>query len=112
LVEEIIMSFSDAVVKNALILSAKILFNGVNSIVVLNFEYSDGTQKWGPFVVTDDLIAGILRAADAPSWEELPGKAVRVRASMKEVEEVGHIIRDIWINESGKDPRPFKMPEG
>lgn len=97
------MSFSDATVRNARILSAKIMVNGKHAIAVLEFQYAITTQKWGPFNVSDDLIAGILRVADSPTWEELPGKAVRVRASFKEAEEMGHILHDIWIDDTGKD---------
>ncbi len=44
------------------------------------------------------LIHGVLSTLEVHSWAELPGLTVRVRSSGFEVDEVGHLVKDKWLN--------------
>ena len=56
-----------------------------------NFENSDRAGKF---------IQSILRVAGVSKWEDLPGKAVRARATLTGVSAIGHILNDDWFTPS------------
>ena len=44
------------------------------------------------------LLNEILRVAGVDTWEDLPGTLIRVSADDCEVEKIGHITDDKWLN--------------
>src|SRR5262249_1692948 len=44
-----------------------------------------------------DFIIGCLEVADAKTWEELKGKAVRIKRQGEKIVALGHIKRDAWF---------------
>ena len=44
------------------------------------------------------LIVRILEVVGVDKWEDLKGKSIRVRADDSKVYEVGHLLKDNWLN--------------
>lgn len=48
------------------------------------------------FRVSPDDIKDILETVDIMSWEELPGTAIRVKATDEVINEVGNFLEERW----------------
>lgn len=44
-----------------------------------------------------ETIARILKAVGVDTWEQLPGKHIRVRTTRTKVEAIGNILKDEWF---------------
>ncbi len=102
-------------IKNAKIDSAKILIErGFALTAWLTLDYGGSGQSFGGYVLykvdveskysTDSInyagifISEIMRIADVDSWDDLPGKTIRVKGDDSTIDEIGHIIKDRWFN--------------
>lgn len=68
----------------------------------LNLEYGSSGQGAGGYGLgefTEKLIQRILLVCGVNSWEELPGKFIRVKADGGRVYEIGNILNtSLWLN--------------
>lgn len=66
----------------------------------------DKQYALGPITITDlGAVAGILRVADAPSWERVIGQPVQIEVTEDEVTKMANIINeDIYLNFTKKAP--------
>ena len=68
----------------------------------LHADYGGSQQGAGGFDLRQlpcSVIGDILTVLDVESWEQLPGKPMRVKiADRGIVEAVGHFIKDEWVN--------------
>ena len=110
------MGFYDIEEKNAVIEGASITNDdhGVLSAWVW-LDYGGGGQGFGGYTLylpssfthhkdensanyAGHFIWRVMEVAGVTEWENLKGKTVRVRAKQDKVEEIGHIVKDIWFN--------------
>jgi hypothetical protein len=97
--------------RNAIITDAVV---GINDVGVLDthivFNYGDGTQQaLGSYCLYDPrpgidaknyagyFIYGVLAAAGVRRWNDLEGRAVRVKCDATHIEGIGHIVKDEWF---------------
>jgi len=59
--------------------------------------YSLGSGKPRSYV-TMQIIEDILKIVGVDSWEELPGKHIRVKASHSKVYAIGNVLKDKWLD--------------
>jgi len=45
-----------------------------------------------------EIIEKILEIAEAEKWEDLNGKFIRVKCEWNKVHEIGHPLKDKWLN--------------
>lgn len=45
-----------------------------------------------------DLIMSILKVVEVNTWEDLPGKTIRVKATHNKVHAIGNLLSDDWID--------------
>jgi hypothetical protein len=89
------MSYFDAVLDNALILSAKFGFGSLFPLM-LHVKYIHGEQEFGvPFDL--NFVGGLLKVAGAADWRELPNKYIRVKHDGETIYEIWNIIGDEWV---------------
>lgn len=102
--------------KNAVILSASIGFEDHGILTAyLRLDYGGTHQAFGGYNLQAKggnyagvFIARTLRVIGVDSWDQLPGKTIRVRCEYTNAHAIGHIVKDDWFN-----PREeFKAMEG
>lgn len=98
--------------KNVIIKSAEICIEAHGLLTLwLLLDFGDSTsQGFGGWCLYNSnfpdkdragrFIQRVLEIADVRSWEELPGKTIRVRASLTRVHAIGHILKDDWFTPS------------
>lgn len=73
----------------------------------LHLDYGSEAQGFGGYMLyspTKHLgtaglwIWRILQTLEVSTWEDLPGKPLRVKASHSGVESIGHLLKDQWFN--------------
>lgn len=90
----------NAEIENAKINSTFIGFED-HGVFAVNVDMSG--ESWGQgtgcYSLTDpQWIANLLRVIKVNSWEDLPGKFVRVRRSNGyDIDAIGHLIEDRWF---------------
>jgi hypothetical protein len=90
--------------KNAKIKSTHLGLEGHNIFTcLLNLDYGGSCQGFGGHSLKFDqygieYLNRILKTIGVRSWEELPGKMIRVKADNCKVHAIGHIIEDRWFN--------------
>lgn len=66
----------------------------------LYLDYGGGGQGFGGYVLKDKyayvFVSRVLETVGASSWENLPGKHVRVCVEQGKALGIGHIIEDKW----------------
>lgn len=97
----------NAEIKNAIIDSVELSITEheiLSAWILLNYEASG--QGFGGWVlyspnqkgdIAGQFIYKCLEAAGARSWDQMKGKAVRVKADMSKVHAIGHITKNIWF---------------
>jgi hypothetical protein len=69
-------------------------FGGYSFYLPKSFKHHKIESVAGHFIFRCIEIAGVEK------WEDIPGKAVRVKFEHNKVHEIGHIIKDDWFNPS------------
>jgi hypothetical protein len=116
----------DPEIKNAIITCAELELSDNHEVLTgwLRLDYGVSGQGFGGYKLyfpksSDhhkiESLAGhwifrVLEIAGVSSWDELPGKTIRVKATFGEVIEIGHIVKDDWFN-PGKDFAPVVKKE-
>lgn len=104
-------------IKNAIIRSATITIGERDLLTCyLELDYGGSGQSFGGYVLLPGpsftsrkaaesgpnyagiFIEQILRIAGVESWEDLPGKTIRAKASWGKVKAIGHIVKDKWFD--------------
>lgn len=93
----------------------------------IHIEYERGGQAFGGHALDQydekkrvrvgtqyglDYIMGILRAVGVDSWEQLPGKHVRIEAEQAKIHKIGHIIKDLWFKPVVEEKRDMIEKQG
>ena len=65
---------------------------GFGGFALYSPSYPKGVNAAGHFIWRCLEIGGVSE------WSHLPGKTVRVKATMTKVHAIGHIIKDDWFN--------------
>lgn len=94
--------YGECTMKNARIISTQLGFeeHGIATFSLV-LDYGNGSQQsvggypLGPD--THELIFEILRVTGKDTWEDLPGKFIRVVGRRDKVEAIGHITDDKWL---------------
>ena len=102
----------DPEIKNAIIKSARITTadHGILS-AWLDLDYGGSGQSFGGYALylssefnhhTMESSAGhfiwrVLKVAGVTSWDDLPGKTIRVKADHSRVHGIGHIVNNDWF---------------
>jgi hypothetical protein len=105
--------FMNNEIKNAIITSAE-LNNDEHGVLSgwLSLDYGGEGQAFGGSVLylpksfTNHKIASpagywisrLMEIAGVSSWSEIPGKAIRVKATLEKVIAIGHIVKDVWFD--------------
>ncbi|MEQ1888073.1 MAG: hypothetical protein ABL951_02700 [Alphaproteobacteria bacterium] len=99
-------------IKNAIIKSAEICIEDHGLLTVwLMLDYGDSSaQGFGGYCLFNPnfpdkdragrFIRRVLDIAGVRSWDKLPGKTIRAKASGVSVESIGHILKDDWFTPS------------
>ena len=68
----------------------------------LHLDYGGICQGFGGYCLagesTSVFIEGVLKAVKVSTWEDLPGKYIRVKAERSKVHEISHPLEDTWFN--------------
>ncbi len=99
--------------KNALIKSARLELSDSGFLTAwLSLDYGGAAQGFGGRVLhlskdskrydatmpyAGEWILRVMQIAGVSRWDQLPGKAIRARASFSEVWSIGHILNDDWF---------------
>lgn len=97
--------------KNAVILSAAIHTENGCLDISLELDYGNSRQVFGGYVLylpesyahhslkspAGHFIYRLMEVAGVKTWENLPGKAVRVKADYDKIYAIGHIIKNDWF---------------
>lgn len=59
-----------------------------------------GFTHWKLQSLAGHWIFRVLKIADVKRWQDLPGKSIRVRASLSQIYSVGHILHNDWFTPS------------
>jgi hypothetical protein len=107
-------------IKNAIIESTKITNDDHGCLSAwLYLDYGGSGQGFGGFSLyipkrgpamgnyAGHFIWRVLEIADVTDWDKLIGKTIRVKAEHEGIQEIGHILKDIWFNPK----REFKTIE-
>ena len=100
-------------ITNAIIKSARIT-NGDHGLLSawLNLDYGGSGQGFGGYCLyvpkkkgsadkgnyCGHFIWRVLEMTDVTEWDKLVGKTIRVKASHRGIEAIGHILEDKWFN--------------
>ncbi|MDR2049738.1 MAG: hypothetical protein LBP69_09825 [Treponema sp.] len=111
----------EAEIKNAVITGAE-MSNQDHGVLTgwLSLDYGGEGQAFGGLALylpksfthhRIDSFAGhwifrVMEIAGVARWEDLAGKAIRVKATNTKVCEIGHIVKDDWFNPE-KDFAPY-----
>ena len=102
----------DTEIKNAIITSAKITNDDHNLLSAwLGLDYGGSGQGFGGYCLylpksfkhhelksfAGHFIWRVMEIADVSEWSKLPGKTIRVDATMTGVKGIGHIVKDDWF---------------
>ena len=102
-------------IKNAVIKSATISSGGHGLLSAwLHLDYGGSGQAFGGFSLylpksfkhhmpsgpnyAGHFIWRCMEIAGVTEWKDLPGKTIRVEASMSNVSRIGHILNDDWFD--------------
>jgi hypothetical protein len=107
----------DTEVKNAVIKNMSLNTDNHGLLSAwIDLDYGVTCQHFGGYALylpdnRIDSFAGywifrVLEIAGVSEWKDLPGKAIRVKATSGRVIEIGHIIKDDWFNPE-KDFAPY-----
>jgi hypothetical protein len=105
----------DEIECNAKIISSSISMDGMRLTFMITVEfdrekYNDGgvigigSYNLSPYQNDDWIpdfcyfIERVLKLADSNSWEDLPGKIIRIKIANGIVTDIGNAIYDDWIN--------------
>lgn len=60
-------------------------------------------QSWGPFntppsKTSHQFLKKIIEVVGVTSWEELPGKYVRIRRRDGLIKAIGNLMEDVWLD--------------
>lgn len=71
--------------------------------VHVRYDDSHGEQGFGGRLISERSdLAGMIRQiteiAGVMTWEELPGKFIRVRSDRERIYAIGHILEDRWYD--------------
>ena len=89
--------------KNAKISSTMLGFedHGIFTFTLF-LDYGGAGQGYGNFSLggtfTDAAIREVLNTVGVKTWEDLPGKVVRVQANHSEVSKLGNYLTDKWLD--------------
>lgn len=96
--------------KNAKIESTRLGFDrGVFLTLWLHLDYGGSGQGAGGYVLGKEsdakgegcsigVISALLGVVGVEKWEDLPGKHIRVTASMGKVKSIGNVLKDKWFH--------------
>jgi len=98
-------------IKNAIITSASLEIEDHGFLTAWLFlDYGGSGQGFGGYALYGSeksfeqssaagrFIARVLEVAGVAKWKDLPGCAIRVRASRVKVEAIGHIVKLDWFD--------------
>lgn len=110
------MTIADPEVKNAVIVSAKIIHDDHGALTAwLSLDYGGSGQAFGGYTLylpkgfkhalnqrnwAGHFIWRCMEIAGVFEWSQLPGKTIRVRAEHIKVHAIGHIVKDDWFEPS------------
>ena len=104
---------SEIVTRNATIESVRLGYDrGVFLCGWLFLDYGGSGQGFGGYVLwkkednppvpmfpfTGLFVSRVLDVVGCESWEDLPGKSIRVKATYDKVIEIGNYLKDEWFN--------------
>jgi len=82
---------------NAVITSTQIFRDNSGLKMEIVFDYGHSNQKAGPIPLDPNLMNNLMRIANASKWSELPGKPLRVRASINEIYAIAPFLVGNWF---------------
>ena len=62
------------------------------------WDRNEGQKDDAQLAKSFRLIEKILNVIGVDSWEELPGKHIKVKAEHTKVHEISHILKENWLN--------------
>ena len=96
-------------IKNAIIKSARISNYGGILSSYIRLDYGDSGQVFGGYALylpraaaplescAGHFIWRVMEIAGVTEWSDLPGSAIRVKASHCGIAAIGHIVKDDWF---------------
>lgn len=102
----------EAKIKNAVITGARIDMGDRGLLTAwLDLDYGGSGQSFGGYAlylpksfthhelqsVAGHFLFRVMEVAGVEEWSKLKGKTIRARASHREVEAIGHIVKDDWF---------------
>lgn len=59
--------------------------------------WSEKDKERVPHVSCGIFLSGVMRAVNVQSWEDVPGKYIRVEKRDGLIVAIGHIVNDVWF---------------